>query len=136
MFNFLFNKGKQPIHSLTPDDVTKVVIFIKNYAEDHAIMLPGRIPGLKEYENKQILPSKTTKREVHLAYKHSLRGPCRVVSLPHFNYRWRRYSPYVIIGKPMSDLCWVCQKNSIALARTPIERQSEVNTCYMCQLMF
>ena len=31
---------------LSVDDTKKIVKFIKNYAEVHAVILPGRYPGL------------------------------------------------------------------------------------------
>ena len=46
------NTGRKPAIALTHDDLSRVITFIKNYAEVHAILLPGRIPGLKDYEKK------------------------------------------------------------------------------------
>ena len=43
------NTGRKPAIALTPDELNKVIAFIKNYAEVHAI-LPCQIPGLKDYE--------------------------------------------------------------------------------------
>jgi integrase len=37
---------------LSHDDIKRVVSFIENYAEDHAIILPGRIPGFKNFRMK------------------------------------------------------------------------------------
>ncbi|KAI0229406.1 hypothetical protein LSAT2_020151, partial [Lamellibrachia satsuma] len=36
----------------------------------------------------------------------------RVVQLSPFHSLWRQLIPHVVIGKPMSDLCWVCQRNN------------------------
>ena len=44
-------------------DTQRVVQFIQNYAEAHAILLPGRIPGYKR-SDLQLLPSSTTKHHV------------------------------------------------------------------------
>ena len=46
---------------------------------------------------------------------------------------WRKLLPHVRVMKPMSDLCWVCQQNSVALMRaanTPLAEKSDVNTDY------
>ena len=56
---------------LTFDVIKNLVTFITNYAEEHAILLPGRIPGYKK-----LLPSSTTKKVEHhdlniLTCKHS-----------------------------------------------------------------
>ena len=47
------NTGRKPAIALT-HDLSRVIAFIKNYAEVHAILLPGRIPGLKDYEKNKI----------------------------------------------------------------------------------
>ena len=49
---------------------------------------------------------------------------------------WLQRKPFAVCGgstcltyKPMTDLCWICQKNSTAIVRSahaPLERQSEV----------
>ena len=44
---------------------------------------------------------------------------------------WRRVVPRIMVTKPMSDLCWVCQSNSTAIMRAanqPEEMKSEVST--------
>ena len=38
------NKGKMPKHSMKFHEITRVVDFIKCYANVHAIPLPGRLP--------------------------------------------------------------------------------------------
>ncbi len=43
---------------------------------------------------------------------------------------WRQLTPQVVVAKPMSDLCWTCQKNSTLIMRahnTPVEEKTEVN---------
>jgi hypothetical protein len=56
---------------LSHDDIEKVVKFISNYAEDHAIILPGRIPGYKDFKMK-LLPSSTTKASVFRLYRSAM----------------------------------------------------------------
>ena len=44
---------------------------------------------------------------------------------------WRQLTPRVMVMKPMSDLCWVCQQNSMAIQRsanTPETEKTEVKT--------
>ena len=48
------NTGRKLAIALTHDDLSRVIAFIKNYNEVHAILLPGRIPGLKDYEKNKI----------------------------------------------------------------------------------
>ena len=59
--------------------------FISNYAEDHAIMLPGRIPGYKQTDI-QLLPSNTTKMIVWCAYVEAAGDlPVRVAGINLFH---------------------------------------------------
>ena len=62
-------KRKQHLpHNVTKlTDVQFLVRFILQYAEDHAILLPGRVPGYKQ-DDLQLLPSSVTKREVWELY--------------------------------------------------------------------
>jgi len=30
---------------------------------------------------------------------------------------WQKLAPHIIVMKPMTDLCWVCQKNSSAIMK-------------------
>ena len=119
------------MHALSIDDTKMIVKFIENYAEVHAVILPGRYPGVKDFERVKLLPSSTTKRSVYLAYQSATearRG--RVCKERTFLHYWEMYTPHIKIIKAMSDLCWVCQKNSTAVFRSsnmPLERQSEVN---------
>ena len=55
------NTKRLPHNTLGFVVVKNVLRFISNYAEQHAILLPGRIPGYKR-DDLQLLPSHTTKR--------------------------------------------------------------------------
>ena len=62
--------GCHTTHSPTKN----VVKFLQNYSENHAILLPGRIPGYKR-DDLQLLPSSTTKKVRILL--HRTPSPCR-----------------------------------------------------------
>ena len=80
-FNILFiannrihgNTGRKPPQALLRDELNRVLSFIKNYAEIHAILLPGRIPGGKDYEKVKLLPC------IHLkgSFTWNMRSPVR-----------------------------------------------------------
>ena len=55
------NSRKRPHNSLTWDMVTNIVKFIHNFAEQNAILLPGRIPTYKRDDIK-LLPSSDSKK--------------------------------------------------------------------------
>ena len=121
------NKRHTPRHAITHNDTEKIVSFIKSFAETHGILLPGRVPGVRDYEKAKLLPSSMCKRYVYSMYKESCDG--RVVSESSFKTAWKLYVPHIYIMKPMTDLCWTCRKNSRAVVRTTgsaVERISEV----------
>ena len=55
------NIQRLPYNALSFDEITSVIKFIENYAEQHAILLPGRIPAYKR-DDMKLLPSSTSKK--------------------------------------------------------------------------
>ena len=56
-------------------------------------------------------------------------GLCAAAYTTFLRY-WRELAPHVIVMKPMTDLCWVCQKNSSAIMKAknmPDEMKSAVS---------
>ena len=41
----------------------------------------------------------------------------RAAGLCSFRQHWRKLLPQIKVMKPMSDLCWECQQNSVAMMR-------------------
>ena len=127
----------RPPHNVTSlSDVQHVVRFIHHYAEDNAILLPGRIPGYKR-DDMQLLPSSVTKREVWELYHQATieQDDTKAVSYSLFCRLWKKLTPHVVVTKPMSDLCWTCQKNSTLIMRAhnrPVEEKTEVKQHVLC----
>ncbi len=67
--------GRQNIQQrlLTYEDISRVLTFINNFAEDHAISLPGRVPGFRRGDLK-LLPCSTTKQQCFDLYKKAMEG--------------------------------------------------------------
>ena len=55
-------------NSLSLEDIQQVVAYLVNFAEDHALVLPGRVPGYKRTDLK-LLPSSETKASVWRQYQ-------------------------------------------------------------------
>ena len=99
-------------------DISRVVAFLVNFAEDHALMLPGRIPGFKRFDIK-LLPSHYTKACVWRKYVAAMEAAGeRAVKVDAFRKLWRSLVPYIVKTRPMTDLCWICQKNNSAIYRS------------------
>ena len=132
------NRVQHLPHNTTPlSEIQRFVQFVLRYAEENAILLPGRIPGYKR-DDLQLLPSSSTKRDVwDLYHRTALESEgARAVCYSFFCRLWRQLTPQVVVTKPMSDLCWTCQQNSTLIMRAhnrPVEEKSEVKLMHsMC----
>ena len=109
----------KPKHALSFSSTECVVRFLLTYSEQHALLLPGRIPGYSR-SDIQLLPSSSTKRAIWRVYYAATeaKGSIHSVAYSTFCDLWRTLLPSIIIMKPQTDLCWQCQQNSTAIART------------------
>lgn len=103
------NKKRQPSNALKEDNIY-VAHFILNFAETHAIHLPGRVASFWRSDLK-LLPTDCTKAKVYRDYCVAVKAlNRRVVSLVSFRRIWREVAPFVVTMRPATDLCWTCQK--------------------------
>lgn len=73
-------RGDQRLH--THDNICRVVSFIVNFAELHALILPGRMPGYKRFDMK-LLASHYTKTTVSCAYERVIKEKGRCLITKH-----------------------------------------------------
>ena len=97
-------------------DIERVSRFIVNFAEQQSIILLGRIPCFKR-DDVKVLPICETKASVWRAYKSAAVGDERDVRYSTFRRLWSQLLPFVVICKPMSDLCWICQANNTRIVQ-------------------
>src|SRR6218665_1286319 len=98
-------------------DIQRTVAFMTNYAEDHALVLPGRVPGFKR-EDVKLMPSSETKIQLFEAYCAAMtQSGFRVMSQSVFRDTWLKLTPFILTARPTTDLCWTCQKNNILIYR-------------------
>ena len=134
------NTKRAPSNALSFNDIQHVVTFIVNYAEDHAILLPGRIPGYRR-SDLQLLPTSTTRHSVWKAYYNATATSpptphpyVHCVAYPTFCRLWRQLLPQIVPTQPMTDLCAVCHRNSVLIMRSAnlpeVEKTQVSNTLY------
>ena len=113
------NTKYTPYNATSLSSMEFLVWFLLNYAEQNGILLPGRVPGYSRSDIK-LLPSSVLKRTVWRVYEAATQedNMIRAVAYSSFCRLWRSLLPSVIIMKPMTDLCWQCQKNSSAILRS------------------
>ena len=82
------------------------------------MVLPGQVPGYKR-SDIQLLPSSTTKHKVwELHQQAAAAGLTRPVCYSMFTSLRRQLLPHVVVMKPMSDPCWLCEQNSTTISRS------------------
>lgn len=105
------NRHKTPHNRVAYDHIEAIRTFITNFAEVHALPLPGRMPNCKS--KALLLPSHLSKSEVYRQYKQScLTSQRQPVSWGKFHEIWSSILPHIDTMKPSSDLCFECQENA------------------------
>ena len=112
------NTHRKPKHSLSFESTENVITFLLNYAVQHALLLPGRVPGYSRSDIK-LLPSSVSKRGIWRVYHLAAVGKEGIHACAYSTFcrLWRTLLPSIIIMKPMTDLCWTCHQNSTAILR-------------------
>jgi len=107
----------QKSHSANFDKRLAARNFIQNFAENNALVMPGRLPNYKN-PNLKLLPSSMTKKYVFSLYvsaaKQSDEAP---LSWCLFRQVWADFCQNVVIQLPRSDLCAICQQNQMTVAK-------------------
>ena len=113
------NKGRLPKNACSYEAVHHVSTFTENYAEQHALVLPGRVPGFKRTDVR-LLPSNMSKASVWRSYRTALKDKADIkpVGYSKFVDLWNQLTPHVLIMRPMSDLCFTCQHNNTQIIRS------------------
>ena len=112
------NTKRAPKHALSLPSVECVVRFLLNYAGQHGLLLPGRVPGYSRTDLK-LLPSSISKRGIWRVYQAAAQDDTvHCVAYSTFCLLWRTLMPYIVIMRPMTDLCWQCQQNNRAILRS------------------
>ena len=118
-----------PGNATSKKSLKAILVFIENYVEENAIVLPGRIPGFKN-EEIRLLSSSETKMSVWKVYE----GTCKTSNEKAVSYRkflqlWDEFYPDVVVAKPMTDLCLTCQQNTTKLQRAAHLSDEEKSEC-------
>ena len=123
------NAKRLPENTLPQSTIEDVHSFIANYVEENPISPPGRIPGFKS-DDVKALPSSETKIGVWRVYKTACKAADnQPESYSKFLQIWGQFYPYVVISKPMTDLCMTCQQNMNKLQRAANLSEREKVEC-------
>ena len=108
------NTKRIPHHALSFDVTQSVLKFLIEYAEQNAIVLPGRVPGYSRTYIK-LLQSSMSKRSIRKMLKASADSNLHLIGYSTFCRLWRNLLPSILVMKPMTDLCWTFQKNNSSI---------------------
>ena len=130
----IHGNSKRLPHNALPLAVNEdVKNFLSNYADENAVLLPGRIPGFKN-EDIQLLSSSDSKTHVWKSFKKACEESNKqAVSYTKFIDLWKRFHPNVVVAKPMTDLCFTCQQNTSKLLRAANLPEAEKSECVQAQ---
>ena len=106
------NNKVLPSIACRANTIERVVKFITNVAEEHALLLRGRVPGVKRIGVKLLLSS-LTKHTLWKTYQDACYTVGHVaVGYSKFCDLWKKLCSFVLIMRPATDLCWTCLKNN------------------------
>ena len=102
------NTSRLPKNKPSHGVIAWTATFIKSFATEQAISLPGRYPNFKDFK-VQLLPSSETKAPIWSQYKKASEDKnLSTVSFTKLVDLWNSLTPYIVIMKPASDLCSLC----------------------------
>ena len=105
-----------PKNMLQQAVLNQTVTFIKNFATEHGVSLPGRAPSFKDLK-VQLLPSSESKASIWRQCKKE-DSNLTVVSYAKFVALWNTLTPFIVGTKPASDVCSLCQLNNTKINQT------------------
>lgn len=107
------NRKRQPKHSLTLENRNHIVNFIRNYAEEAALFLPGRQANQRSIV--KLLPSNETKINIYRRYEEACKNSgFEATKLTTFRLTWRDFCSDIVIQRPRTDLCADCQASYVS----------------------
>ena len=106
------NTCRLPHNVLSQDVLQRTTIFIKNFASEQGIALPGRVPRFKNFDVQLLLLSES-KASIRRHYKENVeKDSVHTISYSKFVDIWNTFTPYIIMITPVTDLCNTCQMNN------------------------
>ena len=114
--------GRVAVNVLPPDAAGDIGKFIRSYAATFGMPQPaaprGR-PGLPPV----FLPASINKKKLFAEYEKS--AEAGTISFETFRRYWQIHAPEVVIMKPRSDVCYICDKHREAIRVSKTEEETQ-----------
>ena len=108
--------------------------FIQNFAENNALVMPGRMTNYKNPDLK-LLPSSMSKKYVYELYRDALKETDdEAISLRLWYQTWHELCGNVVVQLPRTDLCSLCQQNQITVGKMRnLDEDKKLGLIKQCQ---
>ena len=111
------NSKRLQSRATSTETVECVVKFIKNVAEEQALLLPGRVLGFKRIDVKLLL-SNLTKHSLWKKFSDICTSTGQAsVGYSKFCDLWNQLCLFILIIRPATDLCWTSEKNNTQISK-------------------
>ena len=113
--------GRVAVYVLPPDAADDVGKFVRSYAVTFGMLqpaAPGGRPGLPPV----FLPASINNNK--LFAEHEKSAEAGIISFETFRRYWQIHAPEVVIMKPRSDVCYICDKHWDAILISKIEEET------------
>ena len=123
-------------NTITFEDVTKVVNFVRNYACVYGLPQPTTPRGIDNLPTV-FLPVSNTKTDIYNEYVASC-GSGRALRLTSFKYIYATCCPHIQIAKPREDVCISCERHGQAImdAQDDEEKLETLEEIYLFICLF
>ncbi len=118
---------KSKARKISLPEVKNAVTFIKNFAQNHGLVLPGRVPGYRHNVDLLLLPSAMSKKYVYQKYSNVYPGSS--ISIQRWYLSWNLFCKNIVIQRPRSDLCTICQQSFMKVNRLNNLPEEEKRAC-------
>jgi len=108
--------------------------FIQNFAQNNALVMPGRMTNYKNPDLK-LLPSSMTKKYVFDLYVAAIKETAEEpISLRLWYDTWNELCQNVVVQLPRSDLCALCHQNQMSVSKMRnLDEEKKLSLIQKCQ---
>lgn len=107
-----------PVQHIASEGCARVIKFITAFSEQNSLVLPGRLPTYRLHKDLHLLPCTMNKSFLYSQYMAACgENNWESVSRPTWYRLWLEHCGNIVVQKPKTDMCAVCQRLVISLGR-------------------
>ena len=119
----------KPDRAFSQEHVEGAVNFIQGVANMYGLSQSAARRG-RQGVAPTYLPASKSKKTVHSLYVSAVQesGGTDVIGYAQFTRLWSKYVPHIVVAKPRSDVCAICDKLRESIRRACTEQQTQEAT--------